>query len=512
MKKYVIVGLCSLILLTIGVILSLQYVKKSNEIYITGLTPLTYELGNEKPDLNENVKSLNGHQKPILIPYIIDESAVKWNTVGNYTLLYTYKNLTYPRQLTIRGDKPFFSLVDELVFPITKETIDYVSYLKAYDLFGNEISERIEANSNQINPRLPGQYPLLVSVSDDYGLSTSQTLMVEYYHDETTNYHPVITQLNAFEYMIGNETTPYKENLFGIDYFGKDMTDSIVIDDKFVNYNQTGFYPVLLSLKDDYGFETKITTEIEVKWSTENTIHFEGLKDFVIKLGDQKPDYLENINALDSIEGDLSNQILVDESNINYTLIGEYMLFYRVTNSLGFTQNAMVQVRIITDEYDSEPPVFTGIQNLTYYMSQTKPDLHLGILAYDEVSGNLTNRILVSDEEVKWEIPGTYTVYYEVMDDTLNKTIETRKVTVIDDVPPVFYGIVDIYVSLESGTYPDLIQHVTAYDNVDMDITASIEVDDSLVDISQKGTYKIIYTITDLRNNITTQISYVIVY
>lgn len=512
-KKSLVYGVVSLIVLIIGIVTVGQINAPSNQIFITGLSPITHQIGDEQPDLNEGITIKNGHGKVIIIPYVIDVEQVNWNYVGTYKVFYTYRNLNYSRTIIVNGEKPFFSSSTSLRFPINQTSADFSEFVQAYDLYGHDISDRIVFDDGWIDYKRPGLYNLVVSVSDDYGLTSTQGLLVEYYYDEHTDYYPKIHIMDSLVYYMGDMTKFYQTEIKGTDYFQQDISTLIVIDDKFVDYNATGIYPIYIHLVDNYGFSVDIQTELEVRMrDSEQTIRFEGLKQFIIKLGDVIPDYLLDVRALDDIEGDISYKIIVDDYDIDYSKIGNYTLYYSVTNLQGVTLNAIVQVYLIPDEYDSDKPIITGLNDLVYYMSQTKPDLYSGVLAYDLVSGNVTNRIQLTTENVNWNFPGVYPIIYEVQDDSVNKTVQTRYITIIDDVPPVFYGIINVYIDVNSSTYPDLIQHVSAYDNVDLDITAWIVVDDSSVDITKIGTYEIMYTISDSRNNITQQIAYVIVH
>src|SRR5699024_1292273 len=97
-------------------------------------------------------------------------------------------------------------------------------------------------------------------------------------------------------------------------------------------------------------------------------------------------------------------------------------------------------------------------------------------------------------------VPGEYTVNYEVADNSGNITTETRKVVVLEDnEAPVITLNDDTPIELEVGeTYEE--PGATAEDNVDGDITDDIEITGE-VNTNKVGDYTITYTVSDDAGN-----------
>src|SRR5699024_12863181 len=93
-------------------------------------------------------------------------------------------------------------------------------------------------------------------------------------------------------------------------------------------------------------------------------------------------------------------------------------------------------------------------------------------------------------------VPGEYTVNYEVADNSGNITTETRKVVVLEDnEAPVITLNDDIPIELEVGeTYEE--PGATAEDKVDGDITDDIEITGE-VHTNNIRDYTITYTVSD---------------
>jgi hypothetical protein len=100
---------------------------------------------------------------------------------------------------------------------------------------------------------------------------------------------------------------------------------------------------------------------------------------------------------------------------------------------------------------------------------------------------------LKHNDEITYTKSGDYDNTITVTDDNGNTTSVDIKISVID--APSINGISDKTVTV--GDTIDYLSGVTATDGKGTDITGSIEVDSSKVDINTPGTYQITYKITD---------------
>lgn len=100
---------------------------------------------------------------------------------------------------------------------------------------------------------------------------------------------------------------------------------------------------------------------------------------------------------------------------------------------------------------------------------------------------------LKHNDEITYTKSGDYDNTITVTDDAGNTSDIDIKISVID--APVINGISDKTVTV--GDTIDYLSGVSATDGKDTDITGSIEVDSSKVDINTPGTYQITYKVTD---------------
>jgi len=148
-----------------------------------------------------------------------------------------------------------------------------------------------------------------------------------------------------------------------------------------------------------------------------------------------------------------------------------------------------------------------GANSITLNLGETFSDP--GATALDETDGDLTADITtVSD--VDTSVAATYTVTYSVSDSDGNSASLSRTVIVRDNtVPPVLkLNGVDPINFIRGGTFTD--PGATAWDDLDGDLTASIETDSNVNPILA-GTYQVTYSIIDSDGNTASVVRTVIV-
>ncbi|BCJ93554.1 hypothetical protein acsn021_11230 [Anaerocolumna cellulosilytica] len=167
---------------------------------------------------------------------------------------------------------------------------------------------------------------------------------------------------------------------------------------------------------------------------------------------------------------------------------------------------------ILTDEYsnvtvlsvtfeivaDSTKPVIKGAKNSKVYIGETV-DFLKGVSAMDDRDGDVTNSIVVDASKVDTGKAGKYKLKYSVKDNAGNQATKTVTITVLEDKAPVFKGLTALTVNV--GSKVDYLSNVSATDDRDGDVTTSIKVDSTKVNLTKAGTYKVTYSVTDSTGN-----------
>ncbi|PKK92805.1 MAG: hypothetical protein CVV61_07875, partial [Tenericutes bacterium HGW-Tenericutes-6] len=160
-----------------------------------------------------------------------------------------------------------------------------------------------------------------------------------------------------------------------------------------------------------------------------------GYQNITYTIGDDTPNYLDGIEAIDSIDGDVTSSIIVDDSLVDLETPGIYDLYYYAKDLSGNESFVKVIVIVLENiEVDNISPVIIGASNLTYFIGDPLPHLSHGITAFDNKDGNITEHINIDQSSVDYETPGIYDVIYEIRDSSGNLTRVTIQIEVFSEV------------------------------------------------------------------------------
>ncbi|MFP4177764.1 MAG: immunoglobulin-like domain-containing protein [Acholeplasmataceae bacterium] len=163
---------------------------------------------------------------------------------------------------------------------------------------------------------------------------------------------------------------------------------------------------------------------------------FDGTEDIEYTMGEDVPDLLEDVTAIDRVDGDLTDSIQVDTGDLDFEVEGVYDVTYSVTDNDGNTRTETITVTVIEPDVDRVPPEILGAKDIEYTIGEELPDYLEGVTAEDYFDGDLTDEIDVDDSDVDLEEPGTYDLTYTVFDAAGNVQTETVTVTVEEYVVP----------------------------------------------------------------------------
>lgn len=186
----------------------------------------------------------------------------------------------------------------------------------------------------------------------------------------------------------------------------------------------------------------------------------------------------------------VTNKVQVN-GNIDYSKIGEYEVIYTLDTLIGRYEKRE-KVRVV----DTIAPEISLEGGEEYNQSYSKEYKEPGFKAIDMYEGDLTDKVIVSKEEID---ETRYIIKYIAQDSSGNIAEKTRKVTIVDDIPPVITlnGNANMTVYLNSK-YEE--KGAKAKDEKDGDLTDKIEIEGN-VDTSKIGKYIITYKVLDKSGN-----------
>lgn len=206
----------------------------------------------------------------------------------------------------------------------------------------------------------------------------------------------------------------YKEPGYKARYLGKDITSSVKVTGK-VNNSKLGTYKIKYTVKKN-GLTGTSSREITV---------IDDIKpEIVLVSGNEvkvcpNTEYKElGFSANDNYDGDLTAKVKVTKKDSQIT--------YEVNDS---SKNKVQVIRTIST-IDDEKPVITLTGNSTIYLIKGNIYKESGFSATDNCSGDLTNKVQVTNN-INVNTTGTYQVNYIVTDDNGNSSTTIRTVKVV---------------------------------------------------------------------------------
>ena len=215
-----------------------------------------------------------------------------------------------------------------------------------------------------------------------------------------------------------------------------------------------------------------------------------------------------------AIDGDHSSLLSLDSStgvviltaDPDYEIKSTYS--FTVTASDGSNTSSATTVTFSITDVDDTIPEITLVGANPQSIELGTAYSELGATATDNIDGDITGSIVIDASAVDVNTVGDYTVTYDVQDAAGNQATQvTRTVTITADVTIPEITLVGANPqSIELGTaYSEL--GATATDNIDGDITGSIVIDASAVDVNTVGDYTVTYDVQDAAGNQATQVT-----
>jgi hypothetical protein len=257
-----------------------------------------------------------------------------------------------------------------------------------------------------------------------------------------------------------------------------------------------GVYTLTFDVKDKSGnAAASVVRTVRVVDEVAPVITLKGQKSLTIRVGDAYKD--AGATAHDDVDGDITQSIEITGMIITGTP-GVYTLTFDVKDKSGNAAASVVRTVRVVDEV---APVITlkGQKSLTIRVGDAYEDA--GATAHDDVDGDITQSIEITGMIITGT-PGVYTLTFNVKDKSGNaaaSVVRTVRVTVVDEVAPVITLKGEQSITIDVGeTYEDA--GATAHDDVDGDITQSIEITGMII-TGTPGVYTLTFNVKDKSGN-----------
>jgi hypothetical protein len=262
---------------------------------------------------------------------------------GTYTVRYRVTNQhglsnELDIQVHVLNDAPVILAEDHRIS--LQQPYDPLAGITATDTEDGDVTKAIRVVENHVQTDQEGIYSVTYAVMDRNGKETEKTIQVEVKNDA-----PIIHAEN--QVLLVDATYDPLEGVTATDVQDGDVTKQIEVIQNDVNTHLAGIYHVTYRVVDAQGQETTKTIEITVQAPPTPPV-LEVPTEFITTIG-VKPDWLQDVQATDQEEGDLTSQVLVDDSQVDILSPGDYLVYFSVTDSSGekVETSAIVHVKAI---------------------------------------------------------------------------------------------------------------------------------------------------------------------
>lgn len=302
---------------------------------------------------------------------------------------------------------------------------------------------------------------------------------------------------------------------------------SVTVDSKGFNANVEGRYTIKYTVYDADGHKTEVTRTITVVYTDVTKPDLYGVADKEIVIGDEEFGILKDVSAIDNVDGDITKDIKVS-GEVDVWNINDYKVNYEVTDKAG-NKNAVersVKVGLGSFGFKDENKVqLTSFVNPTVTGGEIFASLGEYSLLKLEVtmSAEVETEVAIAIEgaktgpAIKVKDNKVYEIYY-----TFTAPLTDAAITITgnasitaayynfaicaDVTAPVLSGVPEIAKAVPLGATAEqikaeLINGVTAEDDIDGNVTSKIDVDLSAADLTKTGTYKVKIFVCDSNNN-----------
>jgi len=447
----------------------------------------------------------------------VDASAVNTSVIGSYPITYNVSDqagnaaLTVTRTVTITETPditpPTITLLGDSPLELTTNDSYVDPGFTAADNKDGNLSSSVVVNSSAVNTSVIGSYSVTYSVSDSASNSTIETRTVNVSAAPDTTL-PVITLLgnNPIEVVQGSA---YNElGYTATDNIDGTITGLVTVDASAVNTSIIGSYPITYNVSDQAGNAaltvTRTVNVVAAPDITPPTITLLGANPLELTINDTYVD--PGHTATDNIDGVLTNNVNVDASAVNTSVIGSYSVIYTVSDN---ANNSATVTRVVNVSGipDTTLPVIALIGANPIEVVQGSSYNEPGYVATDNIDGTITGLVVVDFSSVSLNI-GSYPITYNVSDQAGNAALTVIRTIIITAAPDATPPSITIF-----GDNPQEIivgdayieQGATANDNFDGDISGSIVIDTSAINTNAVGSYSISYSVLDSSSNSATE-------
>lgn len=429
---------------------------------------------------------------------VVDDSQVNYNHVGTYPVYFSVTDeegnvATAQGDLNLRSDAPIVKAETiENSFELSGD-FSTSNIISAYGVTATDSDgiDYIEADLSTADVSTVGRYNVIFRAYDIYGqVSDDLYAIIEVVEDA-----PKLT-ITADDHARTSEEVPLTDlrlrDIFNVEF---DAGALIAVDQSQIDYNTPGTYPVTFTETLD-GQTASVTSNLEIydrlPQITTRTVHAQ------YEVG-HEVDLIEAFGVVgtEAVTGDSTDQIIIDDSEVDYNHVGHYNVYYTLTDEEGNTTSFTGDLYLRSDAPDVTADTNIKVPEGSSYTNQELLDL-FNVVA-DDKDG--IDHIDVNTTQVDFNTPGRYTITFTAYDAFGQASEEFYSIIEVTDVLPTINSEDEITIVIGSDQTVNDQLNIDATEITDGDLTSQVVVDDSQVNYEVEGDYQATLTVTDDEGN-----------
>lgn len=340
----------------------------------------------------------------------------------------------FGRQIIVLDENlPLIFAYDQMLE--TGMSFDPLAEVMAYDLLDGDLKSSVEVVENTVDLMREGEYWVIYRIIDSDGFSAELTIWVMVMIGEEER--PQI-EADTLILLVGDPYDPLA-GVTAMDPEDGDITDLIRLVDTDVNTSEPGEYFAYFEVTNDNGITGWGYREIIVLASSEPVIFAE---DFSIGVGDMPEDFIRGMSrAYDFEDGDITEWITYDTSQVDPSVAGSYDLTLRVEDSDGNSAEKTISVTVIDYSY---PELYIDDYQVILGSDFNPLD---SVYVIDQNDPDIASKVIVIENTVDIDTLGTYSVTYSVTNILGHTTVKTVAVEVIPE------PVIELFLMYEGQSY-----------------------------------------------------------
>lgn len=338
-----------------------------------------------------------------------------------------------------------------------------------------------------------GTYYITFNATDSSGNIAEQVVRTVKVIDVTK---PVITLNGSSDMTIEVHGTYIEEGYSADDPDDGNLTGKVIVNNPVI-VDKVGVYTITYDVTEPHGNKAdQVTRTVRVVDTTAPVISLKG-KNIITGSTtvnvEAKTSYIDpGCTATDNYDGDLTSKVVVDASDVNINLLGDYTARYNVRDEAGNTANEVTRTVHVQD---TGKPVLALKGDAVMTIEQGQSFIDPGVHATDnyETPEYLQANLQISNT-VNTNVTGIYVLVYKVSDSSHNAAKAVMRTVYVTgghgDGPDLIVDPYEVTVEVK-GTY-DLMTGVTA--TTSGGAISVINMNPTSVDFNTVSDYAVIYT------------------